>query len=261
MSSLNIPITKVFHTSKILAGIPGLAHGFFTRYGGVSKPPYESLNVSWANGDSPDAVRENLSRIAGQLGLERLASSRQVHGDTVNCLDALTLPKLEARPPLLIAPPGDALATKEAGIGLLIKVADCQSVFLVDPEVRAIANIHSGWRGSVQNIAGKTVNLLRERFGCDPGRMLAAVGPSLGPCCAEFKNFVDEIPPALWQFQVRPRYFDFWAITRNQLTSAGLRDENIEVIGKCTACGTSDFFSYRGERETGRMAAVIGWRQ
>ncbi|MFZ2447203.1 MAG: polyphenol oxidase family protein [Syntrophobacteraceae bacterium] len=252
---------KAFITSAVLSGVPGLVHGFFTRSGGVSKPPFESMNVSWSNGDSAERVFENLCRIRDLLGLDRLVSGPQVHGAAINFVDKTALSSLESRPPLVIAPRGDALATNISGTGLLIKVADCQSVMVVDPEARVAANVHSGWRGSVQNIVGKTVDYLRARRGCVPGRMLAAVGPSLGPCCAEFINFRDEIPPHLWRFQVRPQYFDFWEITRGQLVSAGIRDENIEVIGRCTVCESSEFFSYRAERETGRMAAVIGWRQ
>jgi polyphenol oxidase len=250
-----------YHTFKILSGIPGLIHGIFTRHGGVSKPPYDSLNAAWNNGDSPESVRENLRRINNSLGLERLASSFQVHGDKINFIDEDALSAFEIRPPLLIAPSGDALATSLRGIGLVIKIADCQSIFLVDPETRVIANIHCGWRGSVQNIAGKTIDYLRQRSGCNPAKMLAAVGPSLGPCCAEFKNYRDEIPPELWSFQVRPEYFDFWAITRHQLASAGIAPENIEFSRKCTVCEKADFFSYRGERAKGRMAAVIGWKR
>ncbi len=249
-----------FLTSRILSGVPGLVHGFFTRRGGVSGGPYESLNVSWTNGDAPQSVRENLFRIKDMLGLDRLVSGRQVHGDRLNFIDEETLPGLESLPPLLIAPPGDALATRIAGIGLLIKIADCQSVFLVDPGARVAANVHCGWRGSVKNILGKVVRTLATRCGCAPERMLAAVGPSLGPCCAEFRNFRDELPSSFLPYQVRPTYFDFWAITRDQLISAGMKTENIDILGRCTVCGTSDFFSYRGEGVTGRMAAVMGWR-
>ena len=260
-----------FLTFKILSGVPGLVHGVFTRHGGVSKPPYESLNVSWSNGDDPASVAENLTRIRNTLGLRKLASSRQVHGDTIHFIDGESATavqpgndvssRMQNCPPLLVAPSGDALATGTPGIGLVIKVADCQSVMLLDPETRIIANIHNGWRGSVQNIAAKTVEYLRSRLACDPSRMLAAVSPSLGPCCAEFVNYTDELPPEMWSMQVRPNYFDFWAITRKQLTSAGVRDENIEFSARCTVCQKADFFSYRGERVTGRMAAVIGWRE
>lgn len=247
-------------TFKILSEVPGLTHGIFTRHGGVSSPPYDSLNASWSNGDSPESVRENFYRINSALGFQKLVTSRQVHGDRINFISEDVLSVSEIRPPLLIAPSGDALATSLPGVGLVIKIADCQSIFLVDPETRILANIHCGWRGSVQNIARKTVDYLRQRFGCNPGRLLAAVGPSLGPCCAEFRNYRDELPPELWSFQVRPEFFDFWAITRHQLTSAGIAPENIEIAGRCTVCEKTDFFSYRGERAKGRMAAVIGWR-
>jgi len=245
---------------KNLSAVPGLVHGVFTRHGGVSLPPYESLNVGWTNGDRPEAVLENLTRIKHAAGLERLVSSRQLHGDSVNFIDEGSVEKLDERPHAFLAPPGDALATNATGLGLLIKVADCQSILLVDPKSRIIANIHSGWRGSVQNIAGKTVRRLAEGFGLDPAQTLAAVSPSLGPCCAEFVNYRREIPEKLWPFQVRPEYFDFWAITRDQLTAAGISGENIEFAGKCTVCGKADFFSYRGEGRTGRMASIIGWK-
>ena len=244
-----------------LSGVAGLMHGVFTRHGGVSEPPYDSLNTSWSNGDSPDAVRENLARIKNAVGLERLVSSRQFHGDSINFVDEKSIGGMQDRPPLLIAPPADALATNLTGIGLVIKIGDCQSILLADPQSRIIANIHSGWRGSIQDIAGKTVHYLADRFGLNPARTLAAVSPSLGPCCAEFVNYRSEIPEEYRRYQVRPEYFDFWAITRDQLISAGICEANIEFAAKCTVCGKADFFSYRGERgPTGRMASVIGWK-
>lgn len=247
-------------TFKNLSLVPGLVHGVFTRRGGVSAPPFESLNVAWDSEDSQAAVRENLARVKKAAGVERLVSSRQVHGDSVNFIDDSFARELAACPQTAVLPPADALATNLSGLGLLIKIADCQSILLVDPKSRIIANIHSGWRGSVQNIAGKTVRRL-ERFGLNPSKTLAAVSPSLGPCCAEFANFGREIPQEFWPFKVGPIHFDFWAITRSQLMAAGLGDENIEFAARCTVCGKSDFFSYRGQGKTGRMASVIGWRR
>ena len=249
-----------FLTFRNLSGVPGLLHGVFTRRGGVSLPPYESLNASWSNGDSPEAVLENLTRIKKAIGLERLVSSRQFHGDSINFIDKEAARGLEARPPLLIAPPADALATNLPGIGLVIKIADCQSILLADPQSRIIANIHSGWRGSVRNIAGKTVEYLNERFGLNPAGTLAAVSPSLGPCCAEFVNYRREIPEKFWPFQVRPALFRLLGDHPGQLTSAGICEENIEFAARCTVCGKAEFFSYRGEGQTGRMATVIGWK-
>lgn len=246
-------------TFKLLSGVSGLVHGVFTRHGGISRPPYSTLNTAWNNGDSPDAVRENLMRIRSVLDLGRLVANPQVHGDTIHAIDEAALARAEERRPMLVMPPGDALATDLQGVGLVIKIADCQAIFLVDPVRRVVANIHSGWRGSVLNLAGKTVRFLQDRYGCRPGDILAAVSPSLGPCCAEFKNYRKELPDAFAPFQAKPLHFDFWAITRRQLADAGIEPGHIEIAGRCTVCGTKDFFSYRAEKPTtGRMAAVIG---
>lgn len=249
------------HTFESLNGIPGLVHGVFTRHGGVSQPPYASLNAAWNTEDSADAVRENLTRIKKALSVEHLVSGLQVHGDTINEVDEETLAGGEKHGPVVIAPEGDALITGLGGVGLMIKIADCQAIFLVDPEKKVLANIHSGWRGSVQELPVKVVQRMRERFGCRPRDLYAAISPSLGPCCAEFINYREELPPSFLSFQSRSNYFDFWAISRWQLMNAGLMPEHIEAAERCTVCGTEDFFSYRGERTTGRMAAVIGWKE
>ena len=250
----------VYLTYPLLSKVPDLVHGVFTRHGGVSRSPCDSLNVVWSNGDRQEAVHENLRRIKKVLQLDQLVAASQVHGDTVHVVDKTVMERAETRLPLLLVPSGDALVTCLRGVGLLIKIADCQAVFLVDPVRKAIANVHCGWRGSVNAILPKTVRILREDFGSRPEDLLATVSPSLGPCCGEFRNYRDELPPFFWSFQTKPLYFDFWAISRRQLCEAGLRPEHIEVAGRCTKCETRDFFSYRGESTTGRMAAVIAWK-
>ncbi len=243
-----------------LSDVPGLFHGVYSRHGGVSLPPFDSLNVSWNIGDEEDRVRCNLLRIHEQMGVDLLVSSPQVHGDTVHVIDETAISSCCERYPVLLTPPGDALVTRLKGVGLLIKIADCQSVFLLDPVREVIANVHSGWRGSVAGIVAKTVRVMQEDFGSSPSDMRAAIGPSLGPCCAEFVNHQRELPSSFLDFQVRPNHFDFWAITRRQLTEAGLKPENIETARRCTVCEKDHFFSYRGHGKTGRLAAVIGWR-
>jgi hypothetical protein len=121
-----------------------------------------------------------------------------------------------------------------------------------------IANIHSGWRGSIANIIGRTVTVMQARFASRPADIRAGIGPSLGPCCAEFINFRKEIPRSLWAYQVVENYFDFWALSRDQLMQAGLQPAHIEIGGICTRCRSDLFFSYRAANLTGRMAAVIG---
>jgi copper oxidase (laccase) domain-containing protein len=129
---------------------------------------------------------------------------------------------------------------------------------LYDPVRAVIANIHSGWRGSIADIIGRTVAVMQQRFGCRPAEIVAGIGPSLGPCCAEFVNYRKEIPATLWSYQVSPNHFDFWALSRDQLVRAGLRPGHIETGGICTRCHSDLFFSYRAAQQTGRMAAVIG---
>ena len=239
------------YRSPLLADLPGVAHGFFTRQGGVSSGPHHSLNVSPAVGDGQEQVAENLGRLRQALGLVRLAGAAQVHGGRAAVITSPDQAREEDIPAV------DILVTTVPGLGLLIKQADCQAVMFCDPVNRVVANVHCGWRGQVLNLLGETVRLLRSRFGTRPADLYAAVGPSLGPCCAEFRNFRREFPPDLWTYQVRPTYFDLWRLSRDQLIAAGLLPSRLDLAGLCTRCGTEDFYSYRREKITGRQGAII----
>ena len=241
-----------YYQFKLLADVPGLRHAVFTRNRGASIGPYASLNVGMAVGDSPARVAHNRELIRTCLGNGRLQFIEQVHEDAVVIIDP-------DRPNGISPPPkGDALISKGIGLTLITQVADCQPVLICDPERSVIANIHSGWRGSTQNIIGRTVAAMVDQYGCRPESLLSGIGPSLGPCCAEFVNFRSEIPPEFWQYKDQRDYFDFWAISRDQLRHAGLVDTHIEVGGLCTRCRTDLFYSYRAEGTTGRFAAAIG---
>jgi hypothetical protein len=102
---------------------------------------------------------------------------------------------------------------------------------------------------------------MQQHFGCRPNRILAGIGPSLGPCCAEFINYKTEIPREFWRYKGPDDHFDFWAISFDQLLNAGVRAKHIESSQICTRCRTDEFFSYRAEKTTGRFAAVIGLKQ
>jgi YfiH family protein len=186
------------------------------------------------------------------LGLAHLVSARQVHGDRIQRVAG---GKQE---------PGevdgcDALLTNEPGIGLLVQHADCQAVMLHDPRQQAVANIHAGWRGSVLDIIAKTIHEMQKQFGTDPADLRAGVSPSLGPCCAEFVNYRQELPPELHPYQGSENHFDFWAVSRDQLQACGVQKENIAVAGICTRCN-ENYFSYRRQKQTGRCGSVIGLR-
>jgi len=233
-----------------LSGIPGLRHGIFTRRGGVSQGPFESLNVGRGVGDTPENVAQNRHRAARCLSADRLIFARQVHGTTVVTVGKGHFPDTP--------PTGDALMTDRPGTFIAVQVADCQPVLLYDPLKRAMAAVHSGWRGSVENVIGHTVEAMETTFGCRPDNLLAGIGPSLGPCCGEFVNYRTELPERLWKYGDDADRFDFWTISRDQLTACGVRKENIHVSRLCTKCRTDLFFSYRGEGVTGRFAAAIG---
>ena len=237
-----------------LANFPEVIHGVFTRQGGVSQGPYHSLNVSLAVGDLPFRVEENLRFVQEILELDRLVSATQVHGK-----NEAVIRGGYAAPPGEI-PEVDILITAEPGLGLVIKQADCQAVMFYDPEHRVVAQAHCGWRGQIGGVLAATVSRLASHFHTRPQALRAAIGPGLGPCCAEFRHYRREFPPELWHYQVRPDYFDLWQLSFDQLTAAGLRPEHIEVAGLCTRCRPSEFFSYRRDRITGRQPAVIALR-
>ncbi len=225
-----------------------------TRHGGVSVPPFASLNCSYGVGDQPLAVAENRGRLKKELGLSVLLSARQTHGSVCFVAEERITEDLEVDG-------FDALMTSQVGVGLMIQQADCQAVTLYDPVCSVIAAIHSGWQGSVLDIIGKTVQVMTDRYNVSPEDIQAYISPSLGPCCAEFVNYLVEFPPSFLDFQVKEKYFDFWQISRMQLMQAGVEEKQIEIAGCCTSCST-DHFSYRRscreeDGRTGRCATVI----
>ncbi len=248
----NIP----FFQSPNLAEFPHITHGIFTRNFGYSKGRFKSLNVGFNTGDDPVAVKQNRKIILQTAQSDDLVYAKQVHGADVLVFSSYD--KAINKPGPQSPAKGDALVTNIPKKLLLIQVADCQPVLLYDPVKKVVANIHSGWRGSIQNIIGKTIDVMCQRFGCASKNIFATVGPSLGPCCAEFINYKKEIPELFWDFKTGINHFDFWSISKDQLKKAGVHSENIFISAICTSCNTDKFYSYRKEGTTGRFAAVIG---
>ncbi|UCF01852.1 MAG: peptidoglycan editing factor PgeF [Deltaproteobacteria bacterium] len=244
-----------YYTFHRLGEFLELEHLVFTRLGGVSSPPFASLNVSYDTGDEAGKVQENMRRVRAATDCSSLIYARQSHSSNIVVLREH--PHLDPTIPYPLHGK-DGFITQLSGLLMMIKVADCQAILLYDPEKKVVAIIHAGWRGSVKNIAGNAVHLMRAHFGCDPQDIFAGIGPSLGPCCGEFRNWRQELPPSFSRFQVQENYYDFWAISQYQLMGVGLLREHIEVSGLCTKCHPEVFYSYRGEGETGRFAVVIG---
>lgn len=241
-----------FYRFRILQRFPEIAHAVFTREGGVSSGPYHTLNLSYHSGDEETKVIENRERAKKALDADDLVSAHQVHGAEFKVVDHMPAGELNGF---------DGLLTSLPGVALLIKQADCQAILLFDPVKRAIGNIHCGWRGNTSGIIGHGIKKMKDAFGSKSEDLIACIGPSLGSCCAEFKNYRKEFPRSLWQYEVAPSHFDLWKMSHDQLCAAGLQGSNIETAGICTKCNTNEFFSYRGEKNTGRFGSAIALKK
>lgn len=241
-----------------LSEFPELSHQIFSRKGGLSRAPFDELNVAFSVGDKKEDVRRNRHMVEKAVDCRYTVYANQVHGT-----DILIYSSKEPVAAAKADNPrsGDAMITDIPGLALAVQVADCQAILLYDPIRKVVANVHSGWRGSVADIAGKTVAAMENNFGCRGKDMVAAIAPSLGPCCSEFIHYRSEIPEKFWKYKDGGNCFDFWKISCDQLENAGLRPGNTHSSGICTRCNTGYFYSYRGEAgNTGRFVAVIGLR-
>jgi YfiH family protein len=238
----------------------GFSHGFFLRRGGVSPPPWESLNFSTGTGDDPARVAENLLRAARELGLEpdRIRYLSQVHGTEVKVLTGH-----ETREQVL-AERGDITASRVPGVGCAVRMADCPAVLLADPEGGAVAAVHSGWRGTVRGACAAGVRALEE---LGARRVIAAIGPHIEQCCFEVgEDVAAEIAAASLagdSVVVRgagPRpHVDLRRVLEAQLTTLGV--DTIDHVRGCTMCDRERFHSYRRDGEkSGRMMAAIAAR-
>ncbi len=247
-----------YWTSSLLneAGIP---HGVFTRRGGVSPPPWHSLNLGNTVGDDRQRVQENLRRVFAAL--ERPLSSRYdvwlVHGATVVCAHT---PRPDERPHIQ----ADAILTDRADLTLVMRYADCVPILLADPVRRVVGIVHAGWRGTVLGVAHRAVVQMAACYGSRPEDILAAIGPSIGPdhyevgqeVVAQVQAAFDEQAEALLPRPGGRVHFDLWAANRWWLEQAGVR--HIEVAEICTACHLEDWYSHRAEKgKTGRFGALI----
>ncbi len=242
----------------LLAAIPGVWHGILARFTINGHHDRQAFHVPLTDWDSKRGNLEAAHRqILSLCGASYLVLAEQEHGTTVAVWDrsnAGTAAGGSSQKILL----GDALVTNLTEAALVIRTADCQSVLVVDPVQRVVGNVHSGWRGSVANIIDDTVKVMTSRFGSRPDNCYAAIGPSLGPCCAEFVNYRKEIPRHYWSYRLEKDHFDFWQLSVDQLIAAGVPRQHITSSGMCTRCNQHVFYSYRGERNrAGRFAAII----
>ena len=228
---------------RIFAEVPSVMAGMSTRHGGVSGPPYATLNLGRHVGDDPSCVETNRRRFCAALDADPawLTTAGQVHSATVRVVDA---PRHE--------PFCDALVTTTPELLLTIATADCGPVLLADPEHRVAAACHAGWRGAVAGIAADTVATMVDR-GASVDTLRAFVGPCISRDAFEVAARFDDAVVHRRDEWPRP-HVDLKAALRRQLEAAGLPPGAVEVSDRCTATETETFFSHRAsDGSTGRM--------
>jgi hypothetical protein len=294
--------------ASALTRLNWLVHAFSTRCGGASRlrttnggdargrrqrteAASQVLNLGFTNWDARKRVLSNRKQFLDAIGVDKmsLVAIEQIHSDVVHRIDRITA--THAAPKLL---KGDALLTNVPGILLAVQTADCVPILLADTKRRAVAAIHSGWRGTLLCIAAKALGRMRMEFGTSPEDVIATIGPSIGRCCYEVGSevavaFHSQFPNSREWFDgpfdalaagendpnwlpwltMKPPghappplrvHLDLAAANRAILAEAGVPPAQISQAGLCTACRTDLFFSYRRERATGRLMAVIGIR-
>jgi YfiH family protein len=237
----------------------GLAHGVFTRRGGVSPEPWAALNLGSTVGDDLERVRENRLLALAALGRDPTSvyDVWQVHGVEVAFADSprpINAPHYQA----------DVILTDKPDITLMMRFADCVPIMLHDPIRKVAGIVHAGWMGAVRGTARFAVEAMKNRYGSNPADIQAAIGPSIGPDHYEVgpdvviqvqQAFQGDAPSLLLVSDGLVK-FDLWAANRLLLEQTGVRQ--IEVARVCTACHTGDWYSHRAEKgRTGRFGAII----
>jgi YfiH family protein len=251
--------SRVYYQFDRLRRFARLSHGIFTRRGGVSGPPFESLNVGSTVGDAQANVLENRQRLARTLGVrdEDIHTVWQVHG-----ADVLVLRGADNRWP---PPQADALVTERVDLPISMRFADCVPLLFYDPVKKVLGMAHAGWRGTAAGVGPSTVKTMRDAFGCRPADIVAGIGPSIGPARYEVgPEVAAAIGAAFGDVEgllFHPNggsdrlHLDLWEANRRALQMAGVRQ--IEVAELCTASNVDEFYSHRAEGgRTGRFGVL-----
>ena len=231
----------------------------FTRRGGVSPAPWQSLNLGGSVGEDREHVAENRLRVFHEMGRDpaSLHDVWLVHGTDIVYADA---PRPLDQPPLK----ADIIFTDNPEVTLFMRFGDCVPILLHDPLKQVIGIAHAGWMGTVRGVVQAAVDGMQSRYGCKPGDIVAGIGPSIGvdhyevgaEVISQFENKFNQDAARMLQVRAGSTYLDLWASNAIQLQNAGV--EQIQVSAVCTACHLEDWFSHRAEKgRTGRFGALM----
>jgi YfiH family protein len=251
----------VYYRIRAFDAYPKLAQAIFTRQGGTSHKPFDSLNLGSSVGDDPRRVSQNFHRACRVVETtpEQTVACHLTHSADVFVVDHRNRQRVMGY--------GDSLVTGTPGIYLAMRFGDCTPLIFFDPVRGATGLAHAGWRGTMKNVAGTTVEAMVEQLGCWPENIVAVIGPAIGPCCYEVgpdvmveaeRSFRE--PGTLFSRRngrADRAHFNMWEANRRQLAACGVAQ--IIQPEMCTACHTDLFFSHRAEKgRTGRFGVMVG---
>ena len=236
-----------------------VTQAIFTRRGGVSPAPWNSLNLGGAVGDDPARVTENRIRVFRTMGCEpaSIHDVWLVHGTRIIYADAprpLDQPSAKA----------DIIFTDNPNVSLFMRFGDCVPILFHDPKKNVIGIAHAGWMGTVRGVVKSAVKGMQSHYGCKPENIIAGIGPSIGldhyevgvDVITKFQEKYNMYADQILQTRNGGTYLDLWTANAIQLQNAGV--EQIQISGVCTACHLDDWFSHRAEKgKTGRFGALM----
>lgn len=242
----------IFPVLEVIA--PRLDLYFSSRSGGISPPPFDSLNLGINLGDTDENVKSNRRIFLNTLGIsnENLAKGEQTHSSNIRIVNKGGTYKNT-----------DGLITERDGISLTISTADCYPVVIYSPPENVIAAIHVGRKGAAKGIISKAFDILIKRFLINPDYTISLIGPGI---CRRCYRVNGEIAAQFDKRAVKERkggvYLDLPLLIKNELTERGIRERNIFSSGICTSCSPDSCFSYRRDgQRTGRHWTVATIRK
>ncbi|OCA85524.1 laccase [Bacillus sp. FJAT-27225] len=261
----------LFMIEQWMERFPGLVAGFSSKNGGVSKPPFMSLNTGYHVGDDPNDVKRNREIIASMIGfpLDAWVGAEQTHGANIVNASRFHMGKGAGEYSTSVKDT-DGFYTNEPGLLLTLCFADCVPVYFLAPETGKIGIAHAGWKGTVEGIGPQMVKGWKAE-GIPLSKIYAVIGPSICEKCYIVDDYVlSFVKKRLEHVEKKPynqisegQYsLDLKEMNRLLLIECGIPGENIEISNYCSSCESETFYSHRRDRgKTGRMMGFIGWRK
>lgn len=260
----------MYYTFPQLQEYDDIIHAFSSREGGVSSGFYRTMNLGIRTEDNMENVLENYRIFCDTIhvDLNKVVLAPLSHGDSIRNVTAEDAGCGLLKP--FTYENVDGLLTNVPGLVLTATFADCVPVYFYDPVKKVVGIAHSGWRGTVKEIAGKMVDRMVADYGSDVKDIVAGIGPSIGMCCFEvdedvFYDFTDlTYLGDGWYYEKENGHYDIdlWRVIWSTLTERGVSPEHIYISGICTCCNRNVLFSHRATKgRRGTMAGMIALKE